>query len=176
MVFELLRSRQEGSLKKENLTTKIVRGGKMFGWIVALIFFILAFIIWRRTKNSETSNRVKNLSTNARWLFGIFIFLNILDVWQSFFTIIWLHIAIELNPIFGRDLTLPMMIAAKLGVILLFYCALKYISMRCSIKNFKSFSVTVLILICTVMAFATIHNEYLLYDLVYDIVQSGFFL
>lgn len=144
----------------------------MLGWIVGSVLWILALLcLWKIWKN----DKVKKFPINAKWFFGIFVFLSAYDVWISYFMAIWMHIATAVNPIFGTELALPVAIFAKAGQVLLIYLSLKYFSTKMTPKDSNSASVIASFLCCVLMFLVAINNEYQLYRAVYYAVHSGLF-
>jgi hypothetical protein len=143
----------------------------MTGWIFAAVLWILAFIFfWRFKKNGNA----KNLSTNARWLFGILAFLYALDIWTTYFMVLWLGIAEELNPIYGRDLTLPMIVSAESGMLACVYCALKFFSTKKLIRNIFDTYAFMTLFIFFLFALQTVaNNMFFIHEAIYYAMQSG---
>lgn len=150
----------------------------MLGWTVISLFFFLALffsasIYWLKTRKNT---KVKKFSTNVKWLFGIFIFLDALDVWMTYFCILWLGICYEANPIFGEDLTLFMAITGKVAQILLVFSALKFISIYSNERTFTKYSSIGLLIVNMLLLIAIIKMQVTFHQMVYHAAQSGFFM
>jgi len=145
----------------------------MNGWILTIVFWVFTFFIWRSNKKNTG---IKKFSTNAKWLFGIFVFLIAFDVWITFFMMIWLGIAVEINPLVGTNITLEMIIVAKVGQIFLIFHLLRYISSVLSRKNFDRFFIFFLIVMNLIIFCVIANNEYFFYAAVFNAVNNGFYV
>lgn len=133
-----------------------------------LLTFVL-FFLWKIRKN----DKVKKLPVNARWLFGIFSFLSAYDVWMSFFMVFWLGIVAESDPLFGAELSLPLLIFTKIGLILFIYLSLKYLSIKMSPEEFCATSIFISFICCLASSFVAIFDECQLYKALYYFVANN---